>query len=44
MKELAAGDIDVYVAAKARLVAEFLARARAERGLPPVDYWTPDRP
>lgn len=44
MKELAAGDIDVYVAAKARLVAEFLARARAERGLPPVDYGTPDRP
>jgi len=42
--ELAAGDIDVYVAGKATLVAELLARARAERGLPPVEYWTPDRP
>ncbi len=39
---LAAGDIDVYVAAKAELVAELLARARAERGLPAVDYWRPD--
>jgi GrpB-like predicted nucleotidyltransferase (UPF0157 family) len=42
--ELAAGDIDVYVAGKATLVAELLARARAERGLQPVEYWTPDRP
>jgi len=42
--ELAAGDIDVYVAGKATLVAELLARARAERGLSPVEYWTPDRP
>ncbi|HZT66830.1 MAG TPA: GrpB family protein [Acidimicrobiales bacterium] len=39
--ELAAGDMDVYVAAKARLVAELLTRARAERGLPPADYWEP---
>lgn len=42
--ELAQGDMDVYVAAKARLVAELLARARAERGLEPVSYWTPDVP
>jgi GrpB-like predicted nucleotidyltransferase (UPF0157 family) len=39
--ELAAGDMDVYVAAKAELVAELLTRARAERGLPPVEYWRP---
>jgi GrpB-like predicted nucleotidyltransferase (UPF0157 family) len=39
--ELADGDMDVYVAAKARLVAELLTRARAERGLPPVEYWQP---
>jgi GrpB-like predicted nucleotidyltransferase (UPF0157 family)/quercetin dioxygenase-like cupin family protein len=31
---LAAGDMDVYVDAKAGLVRELLARARAERGLP----------
>jgi GrpB-like predicted nucleotidyltransferase (UPF0157 family) len=42
--KLAAGDIDVYVAAKAALVAELLARARVERGLPSVEYWKPDRP
>ncbi len=35
------GDMDVYVAAKAELVAELLTRARAERGLPPADYWQP---
>jgi GrpB-like predicted nucleotidyltransferase (UPF0157 family) len=40
--ELAAGDIDVYVAAKAALVAELLTRARAERGFPPVAYWVPE--
>jgi GrpB-like predicted nucleotidyltransferase (UPF0157 family)/quercetin dioxygenase-like cupin family protein len=39
---LADRDIDVYVAAKAELVAELLTRARAERGLPPVTYWQPD--
>jgi GrpB-like predicted nucleotidyltransferase (UPF0157 family) len=39
--ELADGDMDVYVAAKAALVAELLTRARAERGLPPVEYWDP---
>jgi GrpB-like predicted nucleotidyltransferase (UPF0157 family)/quercetin dioxygenase-like cupin family protein len=40
--DLAQGDMDVYVAAKARLVAELLTRARAERGLPPAEYWEPD--
>jgi len=39
--ELAGGDIDVYVKAKAALVAELLTRARSERGLPPADYWAP---
>lgn len=36
------GDMDRYVRAKARLVAELLTRARAECGLPPVDYWDPE--
>lgn len=40
--EIARGDMDVYVAAKAGLVAELLARARAERGLEPATYWEPD--
>jgi GrpB-like predicted nucleotidyltransferase (UPF0157 family) len=39
--ELADRDMDLYVAAKAGLVAELLTRARAERGLPPVAYWEP---
>jgi len=39
--ELADGDIDVYVAAKAALVAELLTRAREEAGLPPAEYWIP---
>lgn len=39
--ELADGYMDVYVAAKARLVAELLTRARADRGLPPATYWEP---
>jgi GrpB-like predicted nucleotidyltransferase (UPF0157 family)/mannose-6-phosphate isomerase-like protein (cupin superfamily) len=39
--DLADGDMDVYVAAKAELVAELLTRARAERGLPPAAYWRP---
>lgn len=39
--DLAAGDMDVYVAAKARLVAELLTRARADAGLPPAEYWEP---
>lgn len=40
--ELAGGDIDVYLAAKAGLVGELLARARDERGLPAVEYWSPE--
>ena len=40
--ELARDDIDVYVARKARLVAELLTTARQERGLPPAEYWDPD--
>jgi GrpB-like predicted nucleotidyltransferase (UPF0157 family) len=39
--ELANNDMDVYVAAKATLVAELLRRARAERGLPAETYWSP---
>ncbi len=38
------GDLDVYVAAKASLVAELLTRARADRGLPPETYWDPEEP
>jgi GrpB-like predicted nucleotidyltransferase (UPF0157 family) len=40
--ELAMGDMEVYVAAKARLVAELLTRAREDRGLPPETYWDPE--
>jgi GrpB-like predicted nucleotidyltransferase (UPF0157 family) len=40
--ESANRDIDVYVEAKAELVAELLTRARSERGLPAVEYWRPD--
>jgi GrpB-like predicted nucleotidyltransferase (UPF0157 family)/quercetin dioxygenase-like cupin family protein len=40
--ELADGDMDVYVAAKAEFVAELLTRARAERGFPPATYWHPE--
>jgi GrpB-like predicted nucleotidyltransferase (UPF0157 family) len=40
----AAGDMDIYVAGKASLVAELLTRARAERGYPPAEYWAPERP
>ncbi|OAI41128.1 hypothetical protein AYO38_04395 [bacterium SCGC AG-212-C10] len=36
------GDMDRYVAKKAKLVAELLARARAQGGWPPVDYWDPE--
>jgi len=42
--DLAQGDMDVYVAAKALFVADLLNRARAERGLEPVGYWIPDSP
>ena len=40
--ELADRDMDVYVAAKAGLVAELLTEARAAGGWPPADYWEPD--
>ncbi len=40
--EVAQGDMDVYLAAKAELVAGLLMQARAERELPPVNYWEPD--
>lgn len=40
--ELANSDMDLYVAAKASFVAELLARARADRGLPAASYWEPD--
>jgi GrpB-like predicted nucleotidyltransferase (UPF0157 family)/mannose-6-phosphate isomerase-like protein (cupin superfamily) len=40
--ELADRDMDVYVAAKAGLVAELLTEAREAGGWPPVDYWEPD--
>ena len=39
--ELAKGDIDFYMAAKASLVAELLTKARALKGLPPETYWDP---
>jgi GrpB-like predicted nucleotidyltransferase (UPF0157 family) len=42
--DLAGGDMEVYVAAKAALVAELLTRARAERGFPPAEYWQPQVP
>ncbi len=37
----AGGDVEVYTARKAAIIAELLARARAARGLAPVDYWSP---
>jgi GrpB-like predicted nucleotidyltransferase (UPF0157 family) len=40
--ELADGDMEVYVAAKAALVAELLTRARAEHGFPAAEYWEPE--
>jgi GrpB-like predicted nucleotidyltransferase (UPF0157 family) len=40
--EVAKGNMDLYVAAKAALVAELLTRARLERGLPPEVYWQPE--
>jgi len=40
--ELADGDMEVYVAAKAAFVAELLAGAREERGLPAETYSVPD--
>jgi GrpB-like predicted nucleotidyltransferase (UPF0157 family) len=40
--ELADRDLDVYVAAKAGVVAELLTEARAAGGWPPVAYGEPD--
>lgn len=37
----ARGDLNVYTASKAGLVAELLTRARAERRLPAAEYWVP---
>jgi GrpB-like predicted nucleotidyltransferase (UPF0157 family) len=38
---VAAGDLNVYTARKAELVAELLGTARRERGLEEVEYWVP---
>ena len=35
----AEGDMDAYVAGKAKFIADMLKRAREERDLPAVDYW-----
>jgi GrpB-like predicted nucleotidyltransferase (UPF0157 family) len=40
--EASGGDVNRYVALKARFVAELLTRARAERGMEPVAYWEPE--
>lgn len=40
--DIAQGDMDRYVAAKAGFVAGLLTRARQEQGLPPATYWVPD--
>jgi GrpB-like predicted nucleotidyltransferase (UPF0157 family) len=40
--DIAEGNMDIYVAAKAGFVARVLAQARRDRGLPPAEYWTPD--
>ena len=40
--EASRGDVNRYVALKARFVAEVLARARSERGMEPVSYWEPE--
>jgi GrpB-like predicted nucleotidyltransferase (UPF0157 family) len=40
--ETSGGDMDRYVALKARFVADVLTRARAERGMERVAYWEPD--
>jgi hypothetical protein len=38
---MAGDDMDVYLAAKAALVADLLTQARTEHGFPPVTYWDP---
>jgi GrpB-like predicted nucleotidyltransferase (UPF0157 family) len=40
--EASRGDVNRYVALKARFVAKALATAREERGMEPVSYWEPD--
>lgn len=40
--EASRGDINRYVALKARFVADVLATERSERGMAPVSYWEPD--
>jgi GrpB-like predicted nucleotidyltransferase (UPF0157 family) len=40
--EASRGDVNRYVALKARFVADVLAKARIERGMEPVSYWVPD--
>jgi GrpB-like predicted nucleotidyltransferase (UPF0157 family) len=39
--DAAQGNMDVYLAAKARFVARVLAQARRDRGLPQAEYWIP---
>jgi GrpB-like predicted nucleotidyltransferase (UPF0157 family) len=40
--EASGGDINRYVALKARFVAEVLTKSRLERAMEPVTYWEPD--
>lgn len=40
--DLANRNMDSYVDAKASFVAELLTRARRDRNLPSVEYYTPD--
>jgi GrpB-like predicted nucleotidyltransferase (UPF0157 family)/quercetin dioxygenase-like cupin family protein len=42
--KIAEGDMDIYVVAKARFVADLLTQVRASMGLAPVSYWLPDVP
>jgi GrpB-like predicted nucleotidyltransferase (UPF0157 family) len=39
--DMADGNMDVYLAAKADFVARVLTQARRDRGLPPAEYWSP---
>jgi GrpB-like predicted nucleotidyltransferase (UPF0157 family) len=39
--DVAEGNMDVYVAAKANFVARLLTQARRERDLPSAEYWNP---
>jgi GrpB-like predicted nucleotidyltransferase (UPF0157 family) len=40
--QIAQGNMDLYVGAKAQFVADVLTRAREKRGLAPVEYWVPE--